>query len=286
MYMIRYCQRALLRISFCLLLVCSANVASAQTASLSGAETDGLTIRFTINLPSALDNLVANAHIQIDGISLSDISSVSSNNGGCGPDVIPLETGDDTSLQYLICTRNTLSQEVELTLNEPNRPTTGTVTLLDIASRYMSSVDTNNNTFNFTVNPLIRIRVKVFLEGPLAMTHPLRRRGIVHPYSYREIRYTIRYCALLRISFCLLLVCSANVAFAQMASLSGDETDGLTIRFTINLPSALDDQLANAIIQIDGIDSSDIRSASACNYQSCRHETPPRHFDCYSSQHF
>ena len=163
----RYCQRALLRISFCLLLVCSANVASAQTASLSAPQTDGLTIRFTINLPSALDSTIATAFIQIDGISLSDIRSVSSNNNGCNPSVIKFQ---DDPLQYLICARNTLSQGVELTLNEPNRPTTMTVTLRSISENYMSSVDTNNNTLPFTVNPInprIRIRSKVFLEGPL-----------------------------------------------------------------------------------------------------------------------
>ena len=184
MYTMRYCQRALLRISFCLLLVCSANVASAQTASLSAPQTDGLTIRFTINLPSALDSTIATAFIQIDGISLSDIRSVSSNNNGCNPSVIKFQ---DDPLQYLICARNTLSQGVELTLNEPNRPTTMTVTLFSISENYMSSVDANNNTLNFTVNPTsIRIRIRVFLEGPLAMTYPLHRRGMIRSYGLRE----------------------------------------------------------------------------------------------------
>ena len=187
MYTIRYCQRALLRISFCLLLVCSVNVAFAQTASLSAPQTDGLTIRFTLNLPSILDNnAVANGVIQIDGISLSDISSVSSNNNRCGFNTNKV---NDAPPQYAICTGSTRSVRVELTLNEPNRPTTLTVTLDSISSTYMSSVDPNNNTLRFTVNPInpsIRIRVKVFLEGPLAMTYPLHRRGMIRSYGLRE----------------------------------------------------------------------------------------------------
>ena len=188
MYTMRYCQRALLRISFCLLLVCSANVAFAQTASLSAPQTDGLTIRFTINVPSAIDNSGASVIIKIDGISRNDINGSVSAMGasGCGYSVFRLETGDDTFLQYLICMRNAQSQGVELTLNEPNRPTTMTVTLLNISDDYPENTNTINNTLNFTVNPLIRIRVRVFLEGPLAMIHPLHRRGIVGTYSYRE----------------------------------------------------------------------------------------------------
>ena len=183
MYTIRYCQRALLRISFCLLLVCSANVASAQTASLSGAETDGLTISFTINLPSILSG-TAFSELHIDGVGSKDIRRDSAMGAsGCNASIRSIQ---DDPLIYLICTSNTRSVRVELTLNEPNRPTTMTVTLDSISSNYMSSVDMNNNTLNFTVNPLIRLRVKVFLEGPLAMTYPLHRRGMIRSYGLRE----------------------------------------------------------------------------------------------------
>ena len=186
MYTMRYCQRALLRISFCLLLVCSANVAFAQTASLSAPQTDGLTIRFTINVPSALNTPGSNVQIRIDGISLKDINGSLSAMGasGCGFSVIELETGDDPSPQYLICMRNAQSQGVELTLNEPNRPTTMTVTLLNISDNYPENTNIINNTLNFTVNPLIRIRVKVFLEGPLAMTHPPPQEGNSSPLRF------------------------------------------------------------------------------------------------------
>ena len=77
--------------------------------------------------------------------------------------------------------------------------------------------------------------------------------------------YLIKYLqrVSLYIGLCLLLVCSANVAFAQqdrVIGLSDPSRDGATVRFTINLPSIVyrTAQHAHAFIRIDGIDASEI----------------------------
>ena len=48
----KYCQRTLLRMVLCLLFVCSANVASAQTfaPTLVDPQVNGLTVRFALEL--------------------------------------------------------------------------------------------------------------------------------------------------------------------------------------------------------------------------------------------
>ena len=77
----KYLQRALLHIGLCLLLVCSANGAFAQddqVIGLTAPSRNGAMIKFTINLPSIIEfAALANVQIQIDGISISEIGSLS-----------------------------------------------------------------------------------------------------------------------------------------------------------------------------------------------------------------
>ena len=100
---------------------------------------------------------------------------------------------------------------------------------------------------------------------------------------------------LLRIGLCLLLVCSANVAFAQgdqVVGLSDPSTSNSIITFTINLPSELNLPTANAQIQINGVSSNEISVSATGDDNDCPlafrvvrvSESPPRYQICTDSR--
>ncbi len=77
---------------------------------------------------------------------------------------------------------------------------------------------------------------------------------------------------LLRIGLCLLLVCSANIAFAQgdqVIGLSDPSTGNSTITFTINLPSVINTPGTTAQTQINGVSFNGIKRLSAMTDNQC-----------------
>ena len=167
-----YCQRALLRIGFCLLLVCSANVASAQaTISLSTPQTDGLIIRFAINYGGSLTgNQRVVPVISVSGISFSEIRRFRSlpNYQCTGLNGVTHFGGDSTN--YLVCMGGAIT--LELKVKNPDASKNITISITSVTTQNFSgstTIDQPLSTLNFTVNPVevIRIRSKVFLEGAL-----------------------------------------------------------------------------------------------------------------------
>ena len=154
-HLIKYLQRASLRIGLCLLLVCSANVAFAQVVGLSNPLRDGNTVGFTITPPSQLDaGFTANALIQIDGADLSEIKLVrSTSDDRCIPSVIRLPNDPP---RFTICTGRSQSVRVTLELNDPDTLGALTVRLIRFSDQYMTPTDQineDNRTLNFIINP-------------------------------------------------------------------------------------------------------------------------------------
>ncbi len=171
----KYLQHILLHIGLCLLLA-SANLASAQTLvtlNLENPQTNGLTIQFTISLTSPLaKNQQLGVLIRIAGVSGSEISNfnVITNNNDC-PNGNFMLIPNFTPPRYQICMNSgARSVRVQFRVNNPETSKTITVTLVSVGnSGFPGGLTTmfNPRSLDFTVNPAILVRSKVFLEGPL-----------------------------------------------------------------------------------------------------------------------
>ena len=178
----KYLQRYLIHAGLCLLLVCSANGASAQVVvSLSAPSTDvGPTLRFTVSLSSRLmgDDFLT-AQILFDNITSNDgsarlltdfmVSSRTCMTTEAQFGRFPQISLDPLGYQFCIdAGEKDLTIELKLD-NSLNTTRTVMVSIFvgGVAGGVGLARDPDRSTLNFIVHPPVRVHSKVFLEGPL-----------------------------------------------------------------------------------------------------------------------
>ena len=169
----KYLRRYLYYAGLCLLLVCSANVASAQiVVGLSAPSLNvGPTIQFNVNLSDRLmSNQSVLSQIVFENVSPSEISVrllTDYTTGDRCPNG-PFRTAAGNPLQYLLC-MDAGEQDVTIQLKLDNSlTTTRTITIFIVPTQNVGiRTDTGRSVLNFIVHPPVRLRSKVFLEGPL-----------------------------------------------------------------------------------------------------------------------
>ena len=167
----KYCQHTLLRMVLCLLLVCSANVASAQTfaPTLVDPQVNGLTVRFALNFGrSVTGNQRLLPRIRITGINSDEITSFMPLSSFQCSGFNNIVQNIPNPPEYIICMGGGTRGTLELKVKNPDAAKNIAIQLRSVNAENISeSVLDNFNTLNVTVNPTIFIRIKAFLEGAL-----------------------------------------------------------------------------------------------------------------------
>ena len=180
----KYLQRYLIYAGLCLLLVCSANGASAQVvASLTAPSMDvGPTLRFNFELSRPLrGNEFLSTQIVFNNITADDGSARLLTDYTVSRESCVLternfgrfERFITNPLGHVICIdageqRLTIELKLDNSLN-----TTRTIMVSMFLVGGLNSIaggieqDPDRSTLNFIVHPPVRVRSKVFLEGPL-----------------------------------------------------------------------------------------------------------------------
>ena len=176
MYLIKYLKRTSLHIGLCLLLTCFANVASAQFEfNLVNLQQNGLTIRFDVTFGTTVTGVQrVLPTIQINNINSEDIESfMAQTNYQCESFTnFRIFPSRKNTVIYQFCMGEGTRETLELKLNNPDMRKNITITSgggismenLPPGSTFEFGI---RNILRLTVNPVVLIRSKVFLEGPL-----------------------------------------------------------------------------------------------------------------------
>ena len=172
----KYLRRYLIHAGLCLLLICSADVASAQMPvvyGLSAPRTNvGPIIRFNVDLSRQLKgNEAISCSADLSNVNLSEVVGASLVDPHSISTCPILFNPSIPALTYNVCMdAGEQGAAIRLELNNPSN-TTKTIAI-EIACAGVNIAagvrrDPSRSVRNFTVGPAIFIRSKVFLEGPL-----------------------------------------------------------------------------------------------------------------------